>query len=412
MALPVAAPSAVLAQSAPSAPAAPASTQTAAAPLPVAGWQNGFFIQSTNGDNRVTIGTVIQVDGKFTTDTPAAFTDTFTIRKARLALAGRIAKHFDFKVTPELGNGAATVVDASFDTRFSNAFRIRVGKDKTPVGLELLYSDPGLLFPERSLASTLVPNRDIGVQALGDVAGQKITYAFGVFNGIVDGSNSTADVDTNNGKDVAGRVVVQPFRRATNPGVLNSFGLHLGGSHGKQTGALPSFKTSAGQTYFSYTGATADGERWRVSPAAFYYHSVVGVFAEYAKTEQRITKGAVSRTIGNAGWDVSASINLTGEAATNSIVPPKRVFDPSKGTWGAVQLVLRYSALTIDQAAFDAGLNAANTSREAKQFTVGVNWYPVQFIKYYLNYERTTFEGGVAARPTEHTIFFRGQVAF
>jgi phosphate-selective porin OprO/OprP len=386
--------------------AAPAPTQ------PSSGWQNGFFIQSANGDTRIVLGTVVQVDGKFTTDDPPAFTDTFTIRKARPTLTGRVARYFDFKLTPEFGNGSATVLDASFDTRFSNAFRVRLGKDKTPIGMEVLYSDPGLLFPERSLASSLLPNRDVGVQVLGDLGAQKATYALGVFNGIPDGSSSSTDVDTNSGKDVAGRLVVQPFRRESDPGALNNFGVHVGASHGQETGALPSFKTSGGQTYFSYAGAAADGDRWRVTPAFFYYGHTVGVFGEYARTSQDVTKAGVTRAIVNDGWDLSGAINLTGETATNSVIPPAHPFDPASGSWGTLQLVARYAELHVDQAAFDAGFTSSTASREAKQFTIGLNWYPVQFVKYYLDYEHTTFEGGAAARPAEHVIFFRGQLAF
>ncbi|MEO7190255.1 MAG: hypothetical protein ABI051_04305, partial [Vicinamibacterales bacterium] len=61
---------------------------------------------------------------------------------------------------------------------------------------------------------------------------------------------------------------------------------------------------------------------------------------------------------------------------------------------------------------FTAGFAAAAASQTAKQATIGVNWYPVQFVKYYLTYERTTFSGGTAARPTENIILFRGQLAF
>ena len=78
--------------------------------------------------------------------------------------------------------------DAYIDVRFSPTFRVRIGKDKTPVGLEQLYADYALLFPERTLASNLVPNRDVGVQAQGEVAGV-LTYVGGVFNGVPDGAN-------------------------------------------------------------------------------------------------------------------------------------------------------------------------------------------------------------------------------
>lgn len=400
-----------LAQNAPvpatQAPPAPAS----AAPA-TAGWQDGFFIQSADGASRIQIGVFAQLDGRFTTDDPPGFTNTFAIRKARPTLQGRVARYFEFKLVPDFGNGAATVVDAYLDTRFSSAFRVRFGKDKTPIGLEMLYADQGLLFPERSLASSLVPNRDLGVQVLGDVAGGRVSYSLGIFNGIVDGANSTTDLDTGNGKDVAGRIFIQPFKTATPPApALTNLGFHLGASTGSQTGSLPSFRTSAGQTYFSYAGASADGNRVRVSPGVSYYYRQYGGFAEYARTTQDVGKAGITRPVTNDGWNVTGTWILTGEAATTGVIRPKVAFDPAAGHWGAVQIVARYSQLDIDQAVFDADLAASSASRAAKQFSVGANWYPAQFVKYYLSYERTSFDGD-APRPAEHAIVLRAQLFF
>src|SRR6202008_738351 len=108
--------------------------------------------------------------------------DTFTIRKVRPTLTGRIAKYFDFKINPDFGNGTVVLEDASLHISFSTRFRVRAGKDKTPVGYELLIGDAYVLFPERSLASSLVPNRDTGFQLQGDT--NRISYAAGVFNGV------------------------------------------------------------------------------------------------------------------------------------------------------------------------------------------------------------------------------------
>jgi phosphate-selective porin OprO/OprP len=389
------------------------SSQTTA-PAVVAGWQNGFFVQSADGHNKLSFGTVIQEDGRFSTDDPSPFTNTFTLRKARLGIQGQVAKYFAFRLTPELGNGAATVVDAYADIQFSTAFGIRVGKDKTPVGLELLYGDPGLYFNERSLVSLLVPNRDDGVQVRGDLAHGVVSYAIGVFNGVPDGSSTTTDVDTNGGKDVAGRIQVRPFHRtgAATASAFDNFGLHLGFSSGSQTGALPSFKTSAGQRFFTYAGANADGDRTRISPGVFYYYKSFGVFGEYARTSQDLTKADVTHTITNDGWDASGSVILTGETASNGVIRPKRPFDPASGAWGAVEIVARYAALTADEDAFTLGFAADDSVREAHQASIGVNWYPVSYVKYYLSYERTSFDGGAADRPAENAILFRTQLAF
>ena len=103
---------------------------------------------------------------------------------------------------------------------------------------------------------------------------------------------------------------------------------------------------------------------------------------------------------------------LTGEAASDRGVRPKNVFDPANGNWGALQIAARYSALTVDSDVFAAGFGQATASREARSFTLAANWYPAAYIKYYATFERTSFEGGNAARPTENVILVRVQVAF
>lgn len=391
--------------------AAPVPTPT---PAPfTAGWNNGFALQTGNGDYRLQIGLLGQTDGRFSVDDPLPITNTFTIRKARVIFNGRIAKYFDYRIMPDFGNGTTTLFDAYLDIRFSTKFRLRTGKDKTPIGYELLIGDSSLLFPERSLASSLVPNRDIGIQAQGDLAGGKLSYSAGVFNGVPDGTNTTTEVDTNNSKDLAGRIIAYPFRHGTATTALSGLGFHLGGSIGSAAGALPSFKTSIGQTYFSYAGATASGDRARVTPAVFYYHKGFGAFGEYVRSTQNITKGAVSRDVTNQAFDISGTWVLTGETAGVGNITPKRPFDPSAGQWGAFQVVARYADLKVDDAAFESGFAAAGASQHAQSFTVGANWWPVTYVKYYVTYERTVFDKAPdGARPAENAVLFRVQFAF
>lgn len=378
-----------------------------------AGWPDGFVAQSASGDNRIVFGATVQVDGRFSVDDPQPVINTFTIRKARPIVSGRVAKYFDFKLMPDFGNGTTTLFDAYVDMRLSPVFRIRSGKDKTPVGYELLQGDSYLLFPERSLASSLVPNRDVGFQAMGEIS-PCLTYSGGLFNGVPDGSSSSSDVGVNQSKDLAGRVTWQPFKtRAANPGAASGLGFHLGGSIGSQAGALPVFKTSIGQTYFSYAaGRTAAGDRHRATPAVFYYYKSFGAFAEYMRSTQEIAGPAGTDSVTNDGWDVTGSYVFTGEATSDRGVHPARSFDPQTGRWGALQLVARYSELHIDPVAFTHGLAASTASAHARSCAVGANWYPAMPIKYYVMYERTSFGGGNTPRPTETVIIFRMQLAF
>ena len=387
---------------------------TAFAQQPLSGvWQDGFIIQSADGDYRIQLGAVVQIDGRFSVDDPTPITNTFTVRKARPIVSGRIARYFDFRLMPEFGSGSPVILDAYVDTRFSPAFRLRAGKDKTPVGYEWLIGDANVLFPERTLVSGLVPHRDVGFQAQGDLAGQRVSYSAGVFNGVPDGVTSSTDVDTNGRKDVAGRVVVQPFRSAS-PTAASGLGFHIGGSAGRQLGPLPSYRTSIGQTFFSYaTGSTANGTRTRVAPAVFYYAKAFGAFGEYIRSTQEVARTGVTREVSNEGWGITASYLLTGEPASAGTIRPARPFDPSTRSWGAVQLLARYSQLEVDADVFANGLAAAGASGKADAFTLGVNWYPTSFIKWYATYERTVFDGDAdGPRPAENAVLFRAQLAF
>jgi phosphate-selective porin OprO/OprP len=392
-----------------------AAAQTPPATPVTAGWQDGFFLQSANGDYRLVIGMVAQADGRFSLDDPTPITNTFTVRKLRPTFSGRLGRYFDFKVMPDFGNGTAVVADLYLDVRFSQAFRVRAGKDKTPVGYELLMGDGFLFFPERAQATNLVPNRDNGVQVQGDFGGGKLLYSAGVFNGIPDGTSSTTEIDSNNGKDLAARVAWQPFRSATAPGVMNGFGVHIGGSTGRQEGALPTFRTSVGQVYFSYDrAAAAAGRRNRVSPAAFYYYKRFGGFAEFMQSSQRVARDGAALGVTNRAWEVTGSYVLTGEAASDRNVRPRENFDPVEGHWGALQILGRYTQLYVDQDIFVAGLAAVGASRAARSFTVAANWYPNPAVKYYFTFERTQFEAaaGGANRADENVILIRAQLGF
>lgn len=394
-------------------PAQDADAATMRDPVPIAGFENGFFIQSPTGDTRLLMGLIVQTDGRFALAGSSPVANTFTIRRLRPTFSGRIGRYVEFRAMPDFGGGTTVLQDAYVDIRVSRAFRIRTGKDKTPVGYELATTDAYLLFPERTLASSLVPNRDVGVQMEGD-PGSWLFYAVGLFNGVPDGTSSSIDLDTNGSKDAAGRVVVRPFARTSAAGPLAGLGFHVGASTGRQSGPLPSFKTSIGQTYFAYASAAqADGPRRRISPALFYYYKAFGGFAEYMYSGQAVAKGVARADVGNQAWEITTSYLLTGETASERIVRPRFAFEPGNGDWGALQLLSRYSQLVVDGSAFTAGLAAPGASRTARSFAVAANWYPSAYIKYYAAFERTIFGASAAGAPQpEDVLLLRAQLAF
>jgi phosphate-selective porin OprO and OprP len=383
-----------------------------AQPVPAPQTVPPFVIQTDNGDNQIQVGLLIQMDGRFAVaDSQGNVLDTFLLRRVRPILQGRIARVFEFYVNPDFAGGAVNLRDMYFDTRFSDAFRIRVGKAKAPFGIERLHGAAGLLFVERALPTTVVPDRDIGVQVLGDVAGGVFSYQGALMNGVVDGG--TQDLDTNTAKDLVGRIVVRPWRRnRRHP--LAGLGVALAGSHGLQPTALPVFRTAGFQTFFSYSGAVGEGDRRRVSPQAFYYRGPFGGFGEYVRSTGAIRKESVAAGIDHTAWQVAASWVLTGEPATDrGVARPNVPFDPATGGWGALQIAIRYNQLAVDREAVTLGFAAPDASRKAQAIAVGANWYLNPFIKWVLNAERTVFDGDAdGPRQPENAVLLRTQIAF
>ncbi len=416
MAAAVALPRAAFAQAPASAPPATADNPPAPAPPVTAGWQDGFFIQSANGDFRLQIGLLAHADGRFVpSDGTQIVPDTFLIRRLRPSLRGRFSRRFEFFLNPDFAGGALVVQDAYIDTIFAPAFRLRVGKGKVPFGFERLHSASNILFFERALPTALAPNRDVGVQALGDISGGLVSYLAGVTNGVTDGGS--ADIDTNDGKDLSGRLIVRPFTKiATSP--LRGFSLAVSGSHGRQAGALAlaALRTqSAQQQYFAYSGALADGVRTRYSPSASYFYKGFGGWFELVHVEMPIRKNDVREVIGSQAWQIAGSYVLTGEAATDASagVRPRDNFDFGNGHWGALQIAARYHTLEIDPLAFTSDFVAVGSSRKIEAWTVGVNWYLTQNFRYVFNFERGVFDDNAAtARRPENLVAFRTQINF
>ena len=119
---------------------------------------------------------------------------------------------------PNFGQGRAELQDAFVDARLADGLEIRVGTFKAPVGLELLRlrAPTDLALVELALPTALVPNRDVGVAAHGDVLGGRLGYPLAVLNGAPDGGS--ADADTDDGPEGAARLFAPPARSATAAG--------------------------------------------------------------------------------------------------------------------------------------------------------------------------------------------------
>jgi phosphate-selective porin OprO/OprP len=388
--------------------------------------KDGFFLKSADGAYQLKIRALVQTDGRFRGDDEARpAIDTFEMRRVRPIFEGTVGKFFDFRIVPDFGEGKTVLQDAYADWRFASWIRLRAGKTKMPFGLERLQSASDAVFVERALPTNLVPNRDIGLQLQGDVLEGVISYALGVFNGVVD--VGSADADVNDSKETAARVFFQPFKKASVLSLQN-LGLGVAATYGNNAGTigapgLPSYKTPGQQTFFSYRSDTpataagttiADGRRHRLSPQAYWYVGRFGALTEYVESYQEVEIGTSEQDLKTTSWQVAATLALTDDRPTYRAISPRRPFDPASHAWGAFEIAVRAGALKVDDKAFPTFADPAKAAGEARERGAGINWYLNRNVKLMLDYIQARFKDGDATgdREDEKILLNRIQIAF
>lgn len=342
--------------------------------------------------------------------------NAFVFRRIRPLFEGTLFNNIDFRLMPDFGQNNPQIQEAFLELKTLPFAKVRIGKFKEPIGLEVLRQDRDLSFTERSLASDLIPLRYFGAQLSGSVLSNSITYAAGYFNGSSDGSNGvfTQWMPSN---EVAARLFVHPFAK-NGMKSLQQLGIGIGGSAGTQRGSISGLKTMAQTTFFKYSSLTvANGQHNRISPQAYYYAGPLGLMGEYVISSQEVLNKGATQRIRNEAWQVAGSFVLTGEKNTYSGLHARNAFEPGRGSghFGALELAFRYSQARINGDAFPRFANPLTAARIAEERAIGLNWYLTRYVKLTTDYEHTGFRmatSGVKPLHSENLLISRIQLAF
>jgi phosphate-selective porin OprO/OprP len=414
-------------------------------PLPrISAGAGGFSFRSADTNFVLTMHGLFQADSRsFFKDNPLTQGDDgFIVRRARPILEGTVFRDCDFLLVPDFGYLGFLLYDASVTYHFAPWLQLTAGKFKGPVGLEQLQQDISAPLNEHSLASDLVPLRELGVQLSGEFADGQVMWSGGIYNEGGD-NRLPSGMPANNDLELGGRLFFQPF--INHPANwLRGVGVGLGGTYSESSsnsaalpatlsGTLPGYVTTGQQQFFAYNPllgpVVADGPHSRFSPEAFYYVGPFGVQGEYILEQQGVLNDFTLRRadLNHDAWQVTVQWMLTGEDASFNAITPLHPFDLRARQWGAWQLVARYSELDLDKQTFKGFSDPTTSAQNAMAWTIGLNWWLNANVRWLISFSHTTFHGGgdvneaipstTAAPATvthqdENVLFTRIQLAF
>jgi phosphate-selective porin OprO/OprP len=111
-----------------------------------------------------------------------------------------------------------------------------------------------------------------------------------------------------------------------------------------------------------------------------------------------------------SGWYAQAAYTLVGtprhwksKTASWGSPLPAESYDPSTGSWGAVEVGGRFSTIDLNDTPVRGG--------RQNVWTVGMSWYPTEPLRFIMEYQWAEIEGGSAPRRL-NAVAVRGQLRF
>lgn len=380
-------------------------------PVILAGWdENHAFLRSADGalETRLTGYGQLDFRGYQKGDHPA---NTVLIRRARLAVEGKLRRYFDFRLEGDFADTSSTLL-RDFYVRIHriDEFQMTFGQVRVPISQEELRTDSYQDFVERSMVNNLVPSRSPGLMASGVIDKGVFEYQVGSFNG-----KGLLEPNNNGTPETAFRVRFTPLK---NRGDFATRGLSFGGAftQGRSLGGSSVRGITESRSFSFFVPDTINGKYVRANGEMTWMLGPAALRAEYDQTNQRRDNlGPGGRNLPAViakGYTAQFTYLVTGEEKPEAggVTPRRNLFGDGNGNegFGAWELKFRYANLQIS--------DATAKSNRAESFYFGPNWYLNRFVRYVLDLGIERFKDPLRApRPGDRNFFVilsRVQVAF
>jgi len=356
-----------------------------------------FVFTSPDGSTSIRIGGRIHNDWAWISannDAKAsigsAFEDGNEFRRARVYMSGHFHKWLIFKTQYDFEDGEADFKDVYAGIQgLPYVGTFRAGQFKEPFGLEQLTSSNDITFMERSVADSFTPMRNTGFMVNDCVWEERVTWAVGMFRDTDAFGDSKGDGEYN----FTGRITCLPVY-ADKGEIL----VHAGVAASIRSPNDDTVRYEDNREVHLAPTAADTGDITDVDDVFLLGLELAAVWGSLSVQGEY----NMSRVDGPSGvdpdfsaWYVMASWIVTGEQRkykTNAGVfgnpKPASNFDPEKGTWGALELVARYSTLDLtDDTITGGGIDSLSG---------GLNWYLNPNARLMFNYVHADYDEGIS----------------
>lgn len=320
-----------------------------------------------------------------------------SFRRTRFAVKTQINKDWYAEFDTDWTSGTPELKDAILQYDGIENLQIKMGNFKENFSIQRNSTSRYLLFMERAMVTYLAPSRHMGINLRYNTPA--LWASFGVFGPELKGSEEQVFMEDNNkdfgqseGLSYTGKLVWRPLHKKDNAS------LHIGAAasyRGPKTtstdgkGLMPirystRNSTSINRKKFLDTDAITylDHEfLWTVELAGHY--ESLRYEAAYISRQAFIDleKNPKGEGLGAAtGWYVQAGYMLFGGKQKYDEGGAKYTRCTRGKDWGDLELALR-----VDQ--IDLNLNKYYMGGSAMQYAIGLNYYPIENVKFMINYQ-------------------------
>ena len=378
---------------------------------------SGGGIKIKSGEQKFAIGGRLMLDYDSMDSGHQAENKSFSDmewRRTRVNIKGSVNKHWSYKATYDFNSEKDTAnLDEGYVKYDTNkGFTITAGKTKADMMLEQRTSSKWISTVERGLLNAMNEKVNYLVGKPGDGAGVKL--GFYDKESRISGAISVFDAYKNDSDDDNDMIWHTTARLNYSPKMGKNEYAHFGVSYGmadyKGETSKAELQLGIHQGDKTLLADAAAGDITNLGIEAAYVNGPFSVQAEYFDNETELEDG--TKGFEWDGYYGQISYVLTGETRGYKWKGAKFDKIKPKGKNGAVELVLRYEDISIDDA--DEGTVAANEV-DVDRTVLGVNWYVTKTVKFMANYSTVSLDNEVNPGATSEDLDsfqIRAQYAF